>query len=63
MDQISCTPITGDMKINNGNPLNFKYFMTLFKELAESNIEGPWKSSADNQIRFRRNKGVNKALY
>lgn len=44
------------MKINDGNPLNFKYFMTLFKELAESNIEGPWKSSTDNQIRYRRNK-------
>ena len=30
-----------DIDVFDGNPLNFKYFMTLFREVVESKIEDP----------------------
>ena len=30
-----------DIDVFDGNPLNFKYFKTLFREVVESNIEDP----------------------
>ena len=90
MEQISCTPRTGDMaygsqgssievldvlcqmlkqhlllnvdmEVYDGNPLNLKYFMTMFKELEESKTEDPHERLAQ-LIKYTIREAINKVL-